>query len=111
MAYAKYLSPAFHAWCNDVVRKVMQGEGGGFERRAIAEVLDELRAMAARLKKTEDNQAALWSHISFGGYIPSARLEALTEELYTLADVEVRVGMWMAARSRAEPLLRTSVAR
>lgn len=26
MAYAKYLSPEFHAWCNDVVRKVMAGE-------------------------------------------------------------------------------------
>lgn len=26
MAYAKYLSPAFHAWCNDVVRAHMQGQ-------------------------------------------------------------------------------------
>jgi hypothetical protein len=25
LAYAKYLSPEFHAWCNDVVRAVMQG--------------------------------------------------------------------------------------
>jgi len=25
MAYAKDLSPEFHAWCNDVVRKVTQG--------------------------------------------------------------------------------------
>jgi hypothetical protein len=27
MAYAKYLSPAFHAWCNDVVRRYMEGRG------------------------------------------------------------------------------------
>lgn len=26
LAYAKYLSPAFHAWCNEVVRAVMEGE-------------------------------------------------------------------------------------
>lgn len=26
LAYAKYLSPAFHAWCNSVVRAHMQGE-------------------------------------------------------------------------------------
>ncbi|SFI84626.1 KilA-N domain-containing protein [Albimonas pacifica] len=25
MAYAKYLSPAFHAWCNEVVRAYMEG--------------------------------------------------------------------------------------
>ena len=26
MAYAKYLSPAFHAWCNEVVRERMEGK-------------------------------------------------------------------------------------
>lgn len=29
MAYAKYLSPEFHAWCNEVVRAVMQGRAPG----------------------------------------------------------------------------------
>jgi KilA-N domain len=27
MAYAKYLSPEFHAWCNEVVRAHMEGRG------------------------------------------------------------------------------------
>jgi hypothetical protein len=27
-AYAKYLSPEFHKWCNDVVRERMEGRGG-----------------------------------------------------------------------------------
>ncbi len=26
LAYAKYLSPAFHAWCNEVVRGHMEGD-------------------------------------------------------------------------------------
>ena len=33
LAYAKYLSPAFHAWCNDVVRNAMQRFGGPPDRR------------------------------------------------------------------------------
>lgn len=28
LAYAKYLSPAFHAWCNQVVRDAMERSGG-----------------------------------------------------------------------------------
>jgi hypothetical protein len=88
MAYAKYLSPAFHAWCNDVVRKVMQGElTGGVDARELTDLRSEVRALAGNL-------AACWSHISSGGYIAPARFKALRDEWHQLAEVEVAVGMW-----------------
>jgi hypothetical protein len=34
LAFAKYLSPEFHAWCNDVVRMHMEGRGGHHRARA-----------------------------------------------------------------------------
>nr|WP_314070757.1 KilA-N domain-containing protein [uncultured Roseococcus sp.] len=35
IAYAKYLSPAFHAWCNSVVRERMEGKIGRPEELAV----------------------------------------------------------------------------
>lgn len=104
MAYAKYLSPAFHAWCNDVVRKVMQGAVAAPELGALTALLRELCDRQTRL---ENNQAALWQkfgelseQIPFGGAIPAARHNALVAEIRTLADVEVRIGRWSGKHAR-----------
>jgi hypothetical protein len=35
LAYAKYLSPEFHAWCNEVVRAHMEGRGSFLETRLL----------------------------------------------------------------------------
>lgn len=93
MAYAKYLSPEFHAWCNDVVRKVMQGALAG------ADYGPQIRDLGAKLESLTNNVAALWSHISQGGYIARARFEALRSEWQSLADVEVAVGRWPTRRA------------
>lgn len=48
MAYAKHLSPAFHAWCNEVVRAVMEGRmapvGPGLAKTSAAPVSTGLTA-------------------------------------------------------------------
>jgi hypothetical protein len=90
LAYAKYLSPAFHAWCNEVVRAVMQGGGAG-----LAQPLD-VRELRDELRELRSNVAALWGHISQGGYIARARFEALQKDWQELADIEVAVGLWPA---------------
>lgn len=57
LAYAKYLSPAFHAWCNDVVRKVMQVGAvvSGAHASQQVELLAAVRSLAsAVLEQTKD---------------------------------------------------------
>ena len=56
MAYAKYLSPAFHVWCNEVVRAHMQGQAqakappDGRAMAAMAEQLERLTAEVIELR-------------------------------------------------------------
>lgn len=64
--------------------------------RSLAETVG---ALAARMGKIENNQAALWSHISSGGYIAPARFDQLWRERETLADVELALGKWKDRRS------------
>lgn len=45
MAYAKYLSPEFHAWCNEVVRAHMEGGGRRSVVPASPLTLDGIRAV------------------------------------------------------------------
>jgi hypothetical protein len=96
MAYAKYLSPAFHAWCNEIVRRVMGGEPTG---QSLGPLLALVEDAVARLVKLEANQAALWGHISQGGYIARSRFEALKAAWLQLADVEVVTGRWASRRA------------
>ena len=53
MAYAKYLSPAFHAWCNEVVRAHMQGQGQvqapAVDGRAMAAMAEQLERLTAEV--------------------------------------------------------------
>jgi hypothetical protein len=111
MAYAQYLSPEFHAWCNDVVRKVMQGElaASGALASIVASIhalTEAVAALAARMTKLENNQAALWSHISEGGYIAAGRFDQLWRERKTLAEVEVALGKWKDRLSALEGITR-----
>jgi hypothetical protein len=106
MAYAKYLSPAFHAWCNDVVRKVMQGGVAVGASAEFAAIVVLLRELSDRQTRLENNQAALWQRFGalaeqmpVGGAIAAARHNALVAEIRTLADVEVRVGAWPKRRA------------
>ena len=51
MAYAKYLSPEFHAWCNEVVRAHMEGRGVPVQAGvpAGAMTMDQVEALATRI--------------------------------------------------------------
>ena len=42
MAYAKYLSPAFHAWCNSIVRAHMERRTTGNFQSQVIERLDRI---------------------------------------------------------------------
>lgn len=110
MAYAQYLSPEFHAWCNDVVRKVMQGEpaDGGALASVIATVgalADAVGSLAARMTKIENSQAALWSNMSVGGYIASGRFESLKNEWNSLITVEVAIGRWPSRQAARRDIM------
>ena len=111
MAYAKYLSPAFHAWCNDVVRKVMGGAAVAGTSPELAAMVVQLRDLSERQTRLENNQAALWQkfgdlaeQMPLGGAIPAARHNALVAEVRTLADVEVRIGRWSGKHARRAAL-------
>ncbi len=92
MAYAKYLSHEFHAWCNDVVRKVMQGAPVG--SADLTAFVSAICQISSRVAKIESNQAALWANVSLGGYIASGRFESLKREWNSLISVEVAIGRW-----------------
>ena len=59
LAYAKYLSPEFHTWCNDVVRNAMQRFGGPPDRRdALTRYVDRQFGRLHRRLDTLDRHAA-----------------------------------------------------
>lgn len=64
-----------------------------------ASLVDGLARLEARMDTLQANQAALWGHISQGGYIARARFEALRAEWQDLADLEVAVGRWDSRRA------------
>jgi KilA-N domain len=54
LAYAKYLSPPFHAWANEVVRQHMEGAPAGFDERVLAAYLAPFKAAIAALSERID---------------------------------------------------------
>ncbi len=65
MAYAKYLSPEFHAWCNEVVRALMQGRaptamGAEFAalRDAVVALTGVVTALATRVEEVERTRSS-----------------------------------------------------
>ena len=49
LAYAKYLSPAFHAWCNSIVRAHMEQRATGDFQHQVIERLDRIELSVIRL--------------------------------------------------------------
>ncbi len=71
MAYAKYLSPEFHAWCNEVVRAHMEGRlaanaGATIEAivAAVAARLDAKISGMVEARLSADPRTAVRSHLS-----------------------------------------------
>lgn len=66
LAYAKYLSPAFHAWCNQIVRAHMEGKVSRIDEAPswIRSVLDDL---SARLDTTQAEVIDLRQRLAIGG--------------------------------------------
>ncbi len=78
LAYAKYLSPAFHAWCNDVVRAVMQGRlaPAAGDSAAALELAREALAFARDVSRRLD---FIERHVATGGAIPAPRFRELRD--------------------------------
>ena len=77
LAYAKYLSPEFHIWCNTVVREVMDGRSHKpIQRRQLASTFGAYFEIA-RLIGLDQNQAALSAGRATKGAVGENPLEAL----------------------------------
>jgi hypothetical protein len=60
LAYAKYLSPQFHMWCNEVVRERMEGKAGRFDGAAIMRRIEGVYiALSERITEFEKAVPAL----------------------------------------------------
>ena len=63
-AYAKYLSPAFHVWCNEIVRAVMEGRVAQVERpKVIPEAIEEMRALREQVSALVSGQTSLQAEV------------------------------------------------
>jgi hypothetical protein len=121
MAYAKYLSPEFHAWCNEVVRAVMQGRPPvpAMDQTAIAQIVTHsvLQALAPVLQQTIElaRDALTWArdasrridfieqHVATGGRIPAPRWRELQRDIAALAEIEARAELFKSTKaSRAD---------
>jgi hypothetical protein len=98
MAYAKYLSPSFHAWSNDVVRAHMQGRASsndGQVARAVEglalivrEFKSELAVVRGELGQLKAQVAQLPSHEHpYGGIGPAKANEAILSRLRAAAEL------------------------
>jgi hypothetical protein len=84
LAYAKYLSPEFHMWCNTVVRERMEGKPAAV---AITDIAQEVRKVIGGIMKTV-------VHAELANVLPaliqselSAKTHALTKESLTAGQV------------------------
>jgi hypothetical protein len=68
LAYAKYLSPAFHAWCNEVVRERMEGGARGALPADVAEQIERsfgiARMLAHKVTGLEQTIESLTCHVN-----------------------------------------------
>jgi hypothetical protein len=101
MAYAKYLSPEFHAWCNEVVRAVMQGRAPmaasadlATIREAVLALTQVVSVLATRVNAIDERSAG----VAFGAVRPW-ELGALKRRLSAAADVAVVAGAYPNRKS------------
>ena len=68
LAYAKYLSPQFHAWCNSVVRERMQGHSSQHLPADVVEQIERtngiVRALMARMTKIHETLPQMMAAMS-----------------------------------------------
>jgi hypothetical protein len=76
MAYAKYLSPAFHAWCNSIVRAHMESRDHGEFEHQVIERLDRIERRVDTLEQR----------------LPHRRREIARMTRLRLADVTLALG-------------------
>lgn len=89
MAYAKYLSPEFHAWCNEVVRAVMQGRATVQHQDVAALIREAFAQLVPALMQSVDQKIeARVSGLSFGVVRPW-ELGAIKRRLSAAADAAV----------------------
>jgi hypothetical protein len=103
MAYAKYLSPEFHAWCNEVVRAVMQGRHPvpAMDQTAIAQIVTQsvVQALVPVMQQMIGAQIdARLAGASFGVVRPW-ELGALKRRLSAAADSAVRARLFKDRRA------------
>ena len=113
LAYAKYLSPEFHMWCNTVVRERMEGV------RALPSADDDLKHLVDGVTSAlrpailhyvkEQLKVPLHQHISaFGEFrdVENQRWRQLDDRLHHIYDRDVRVirGVEMLATNVGDPL-------
>ncbi|MET3899694.1 hypothetical protein ABIB57_003656 [Devosia sp. UYZn731] len=78
LAYAKYLSPEFHMWCNDVVRAHMEGRDAAVSPGS---ALLHIETALARLHEvTESKVGGLHGHLKTQVTTPLSDLDAYLQE-------------------------------
>lgn len=82
MAYAKYLSPEFHAWCNQVVRDYLESRGAPIQSTAV------VVAQPSRLEQTLDKLADL---VYNGMARHSAEIAEVKEDVSSLKRGQARI--------------------
>lgn len=110
MAYAKYLSPEFHAWCNEVVRAVMQGGTVSGDAAALASLASSVERVArlaesafALARDSTRRLDFIEQHVATGGRIPAPNLRQLKQDIKALIAVEVAAGKWPTGPRRKDP--------
>lgn len=95
LAYAQYLNPAFHAWCNTVVRAHMEGAPAPKPKSSVAHLIaaavgEAVRLLGSRIAPLEQRMAAI--EVAMGSAKPELQQLAsgsmvTISEVYDLAGV------------------------
>lgn len=97
MAYAKYLSPEFHMWCNSVVRAHMQGEIAPGISSEVLEQIERsfgiMRMVARKVTEIEKSLPGIVEHLVLP--MVAARL---AESAYLLRSGKTAKQIWDAAQ-------------
>lgn len=105
MAYAKYLSPEFHAWCNEVVRAVMQGQAPGPHQDVAALIRDALAQLVPAVMQAVDQRIDERIREQSLGTVRPWEAGALKRRLMECADASVAIKRHPSRKSAHASLL------
>lgn len=105
MAYAKYLSPEFHAWCNEVVRAVMQGQAPGPHQDVAALIRDALAQLVPAVMQAVDQRIDERLRAQSLGTVRPWEAGALKRRLMECADASVAIKRHPSRKSAHASLL------